>query len=289
MRRGGGWRRGLGIAAGLALVCASTAGAEVGRIVSLAPSLTESVFALGLGDRLVGVSTYCDYPAEARRIDRVGTFLTPNVEAIVAKRPDLVLVVPSPGNRMPVDSLQRLGLEVRVFDPNRIAEVEQMLMALGRELDREQRARALVAELKSRREALRARLAGAPPRKVLMVLGQTPLVAVGSETLPDELIRLAGGLNVAAAASGPWPRLSLEFAIASAPEVIIDTTMGDEERAGAAPSSDFWKAFPVIPAVRHGRIYGYRQYELLRPGPRIIDALEDLARYIHPERFEGGG
>jgi ABC-type hemin transport system substrate-binding protein len=87
------------------------------RIVSLAPSLTETVFALGLGDRLVGVSVYCDYPPEAQRIDRVGTFITPNVEAIVAKRPDVILAVPSPGNRSPVESLERLGFKVVVVDP----------------------------------------------------------------------------------------------------------------------------------------------------------------------------
>jgi iron complex transport system substrate-binding protein len=110
-------------------------------------------------------------------------------------------------------------------------------------------------------------------------------VAVGTGTFQDELIRMARGINLAVAAGGVWPRLSIEFAIAAAPEVIIDTTMGNEERAGAEAAMEFWKAFPTIPAVRDRRVYGYKAYQLLRPGPRIAEAYEAIARFIHPERF----
>jgi ABC-type Fe3+-hydroxamate transport system substrate-binding protein len=106
--------------------------AEVQRIVSLAPSVTETVFALGMGDKLVGVSVYCDYPPQAQRIDRVGNFLTPNIEAIVAKHPDVVIAVPSPGNQNPVEALRRLGLTVVVVEPNTIAEIEDSLVTIGR-------------------------------------------------------------------------------------------------------------------------------------------------------------
>lgn len=258
---------------------------EVMRIVSLAPSVTETIFALGLGDRLVGVSVYCDYPPGVEKIDRVGTFLTPNVEAIVAKRPDIIIAVPTPGNQDPVEALRRLGFKVVLVDPNSVAEIEESLVTIGRAVGHEAQGRALASRLEARIAAVRARVADAPQRKVLMVVGHTPLIAVGTGTFQDELIRMARGINLAATAGGAWPHLSIEFAIATAPAVIIDTTMGNEESAGAKAAMAFWSAFPTLPAVRDGRVYGYKAYQLLRPGPRIAEALETIARFIHPERF----
>ena len=259
--------------------------AEVQRIVSLAPSVTETVFALGLGDRLVGVSVYCDYPPEVEKIDRVGTFLMPNVEAIVAKRPDVVIAVPSPGNQNSVETLTRLGIKVLVVNPNTIAEIKESLVTIGRTVGHEAEGRALVARIDDRLAVVRSRLADALERKVLMVVGQTPLIAVGAGTFQNELIHMARGINLAAAAGGSWPHLSIEYAIAAAPEVIIDTTMGNEERTGAGAALAFWGAFPTIPAVRDHRVYGYREYQLLRPGPRIAEAFEAIARFVQPERF----
>jgi iron complex transport system substrate-binding protein len=265
----------------------ASATAEPMRIVSLAPSVTETVFALGLGDRLVGVSTFCDYPPAAEHVDRVGTFLTPNVEAIIAKRPDVVIAVPSPGNQDGVESLRRVGVKVVTVDPNTVEEIKQSLVTIARILGHEDRGRALVAAIDGRIDAVRRRLAGVTPRKVLMIVGQTPLIAVGPGTFQDELIRMARGVNLAAEAGNPWPHLSLEFVIAAAPEAIIDTTMGNEERAGAEAALAFWNAFPSIPAVRERRVSGYKAYPLLRPGPRIAEAFEMIARFIHPERFAG--
>ena len=272
------------LAAALCVLPANLHADEPRRIISLAPSVTETIFALGLGDRLVGVSIYCDYPPAAATIDRVGTFLTPNIERIVAKHPDLVIAVPSPGNQNPVQALERLGLRVVVVDPHTLVEIKDSIVTIGRELGHEASAHVLVAEIDRRMEAVRAQVTDAPERKVLMVVGQTPLIAVGSGMFQDELIRMARGVNVAAPA-GAWPHLSLEFAIAAAPEVIIDTTMGNEERAGASAAMAFWSAFPTIPAVKDRRVYGYKAYQLLRPGPRIADAFEAIAHFIHPERF----
>lgn len=278
------FRRGV---ASLALVaCAATAVAqEPQRIVSLAPSLTETVFALGLGDRLVGVSVYCDYPPEALRIDRVGTFITPNIEAIVASKPDVILAVPSPGNRSPVESLEQLGFKVLVVDPLTLEGIKESLLTIGSRLGREARARELTAVIERQIESVRATLRGAPRRKVLMVVGQTPLIVAGAATVQDELIEIAGGINLGAAAGKAWPHVSIEYAIAAAPEVIIDSTMGSEVRAGEDGAIAFWNAFPTIPAVKERRIFGYKAYELLRPGPRIGEALEVIARFVHPERF----
>ncbi len=260
---------------------------EPQRIVSLAPSLTETVFALGLGDRLVGVSAYCDYPPEAQRIARVGTFITPNVEAIVSKKPDVILAVPSPGNRSPVESLERLGFKVTIVDPLTLDGIKESLIVIGSRLGRESKARELVAQIDSQIDSVRVRLAGVAKRKVLMVVGQTPLIVAGGATVQDELIQLAGGINLGAAAGKDWPHVSIEYAISSAPDVIIDSTMGSEVRD--EDSAKFWKAFPMIPAVKEGRIFGYKAYEVLRPGPRIGEALGVIARFVHPERFVSDG
>lgn len=265
---------------------ASAGAADPTRVVSLAPSVTETVFALGAGDRLVGVSVYCDYPPEVEKIDRVGTFLTPNVEAILAKKPDLVIAVPSPSNQSPVEMLQRLGLHVLVVDPNSIAEIKSSILAIGRALGREPRATELVAGIDQQIAAVEARLGEAPKRKALMVVGHTPLIAAGAHTLQDELIRLGHGTNLAAAVGNGWPRISIEHVIASNPQVIIDTTMGNEALPGEEGAMQFWKAYATIPAVREKRINGQGAYVLLRPGPRVGEAAEVMARLIHPERFQ---
>ncbi|HYD49525.1 MAG TPA: helical backbone metal receptor [Terriglobales bacterium] len=273
------------VATCLALAAQAPAQAPPQRIISLAPSVTETVFALGMGDRLVGVSVYCDYPPEVTKLDKVGTFLTPNVEAILTKRPDLVLVVPSPGNHSPVEELQRLGLRVVVVDPGSLAEIKHSFATIGSALGREAAAGELAVRLDRQIESVTARLAAAPLRKVLMVVGQTPLIAAGRDTVQDELITLARGINVAARAGSGWPHLSIELAISAAPEVIIDSTMGNEVRVGAGAAESFWNQFATIPAVRHRRVVGFRAYEVLRPGPRIGDALERIAHFIHPERI----
>jgi len=255
------------------------------HIVSLAPSVTETLFALGAGDEVVGASVYCDYPPEAARIDRVGNFLAPNIEAIVAKHPDLVIVVPSPANQSPVESLRRLGLEVLVVDPDSVAEIEASILTIGRAVGREAAAQKVVAGIEKKIAATREKLRDAVERRVLMVVGLTPLIAAGGHTVQDELIRMAHGVNIAAEAGGGWPHISIEFALAGAPEVIIDTTMGNEERAGSSGAGRFWSTFPQLPAVRDKRVHGFKEYQLLRPGPRIAEAFETMARFIQPERM----
>jgi iron complex transport system substrate-binding protein len=119
-----------------------------------------------------------------------------------------------------------------------------------------------------------------------LLVGRSPFVAAGADTYQDELVTRGGGTNVAAAGRQAWPNLSLEFIVAQAPQVIIDASMGSEEAADRGASLAFWSDFPTIPAVRDQRIYGYRAYQLLHPGPRVVETLEMVARFIHPERFE---
>jgi iron complex transport system substrate-binding protein len=257
---------------------------RVESIVSLAPSVTEILFALGVGDRVVGVSTYCDYPERAKHIDQVGNFLQPNVELILRKQPDLVIAVPSPANRVPVESLNDLGLRVLVVDPDGIAEIYAAIGSIAAAVGEVSEGERLVRDIRARVDRVTGRLAGAPRRRVLMLVGRSPLIAAGSGTYQNELIVLARGTNVAADAGSAWPNLSLELIIAAAPEVIIDAGMGSEEEDTQSGRA-YWQKFSTIPAVRAGRLFGYGVYELLRPGPRIAETLEMVARFIHPEQF----
>jgi iron complex transport system substrate-binding protein len=254
------------------------------RIVSLAPSVTETLFALGAGAQVVGVCTFCDFPQEVERVDRIGSYLTPNVEAIVAKAPDVVIGVP-PNSPEAVAALRRAGLKVVIVEVDTVAQIEAAVRTIADEAGHGGQGEVLLTALQARMAAVKARLAGAPPRRVLMVVGQNPLIAVGSGIFLNELIAQAQGINIAANTGQQWPRLSLEFVVAQQPDVIIDGSMGSEEKT-EAELFGVWRNFPMLPAVRSGRLYGRRSYTLLRPGPRLAEGFEELARLIHPERFQ---
>lgn len=269
----------------LVALFAAPAAAAPERIISLTPSVTEMLFALGLGERVIGVSTYCDYPPEAERIERVGTFLQPNVERILARHPDLVIAVPSPGNRAGVERLQELGLNVLVVNPERISEILAAIRTIADATGVPEAGTQLIAKIEADLAAVERRLAGAPEVRTLLLVGRAPLIAAGPGTFQDDLITRAHGRNVAGGTGRTWAPVSLEFIVAQAPEVIIDAGMGNEEAPDHAAALAFWDPFPTIPAVRDKRIHGYRAYELLRPGPRVAQTLETVARFIHPERF----
>lgn len=254
------------------------------RIVSLAPSVTETLFALGAGDLLVGICSFCDFPQEVERIDRIGSYAMPNVEAIIAHAPDVVLGVP-PNSPEVIAALRRTGLRVVVVQVDTIAQIENAIRSIAREVGRALEGERLLAAMRQQIAEIQARLVGAPQRRVLMLVGQNPLIAVGSGIFLDELISLAHGVNIANATGQQWPRLSLEFAIAQQPEVIIDGSMGSEEK-DKEPRLGIWRNFPALPAVQEKRVYGRHSYSLLRPGPRLAEAFEEIARFIHPERFQ---
>ncbi len=254
------------------------------RIVSLAPSVTETLFAVGAGEEVVGVSELSDFPPEARRVDRVGSYLKPNVEAVVAHRPDVVIAVPSPGNREAVESLAELGLQVVVVEEGpTLDDIFASIERIANEAGRPAMGRELIVRLRNQVEAVRRRVAPLRRVRVLMIVGENPLIAVGDQNLLDELLRFAGAQNVAAGL-GRWPRLSVELLVKSSPEVIVDSSMGDE--AGGAGS--FYDDLGLA-AAGNGRVYTIRIDEVLRPGPRVGEGLERLARLIHPEAFDAEG
>jgi iron complex transport system substrate-binding protein len=255
------------------------------KVVSLAPSVTETVFALGLGGRLVGVTNHCDYPPEARRIANIGGFMNPSVEAILAKRPELVIGVSGATDPAKARELERFGLRVILLSLSSVREILKTMRDVGAVLGNTAAGEKLAAKIAASLDRVHLQVAGAPTRSTLLVVGLSPLVTVGGSNYIDELITLAGGKNIAGDAAQPWLNLPDEFVIAKGPEVIIEAGMGSER--GSRGKN--WADLRSIPAVREGRVHSYASDKILRPGPRIGEALEEIARLVHPECFERSG
>ncbi len=286
LRRGGSIAGRL--AAGLALAVVgcgespSQEGSLPSRVVALAPSLTEIVYGLGEGDRVVGACAQCDYPEAAVRVPRVGGYLAPSVEAILGVRPDLVLVVPSPGNREAVRTLERAGVRVLVTGDRTLDDLWRAIDSVAEALGIPERGQGMVARVRAELDGVRARVAGLPRRKVLLVVGHRPLIVAGGGTLQDELLRTAGGVNVAADAGEAFPQIPLELVVARAPEVILDAAMGTE-----AGGKGLFASLETVPAVRAGRVVVLAPDAVFRAGPRVGEAARLLATAIHPEAHPG--
>jgi iron complex transport system substrate-binding protein len=267
----------------IALASPDNAAAQV-RIVSLAPSVTETLFALGAGPDVVGVSQYCDYPPQVRDLPRVGSFLTPNLEAIIALRPTLVVGLELSSDVRQIRALNSMGYPVLLVSDDSLQQIETSIEKVGARIDREDEAHRLVAQIRAQIATVQNRLANVKPVRALMLVGHQPIVAVGPDTYLDELMRIARADNIVEAVGEQWPHLSLEFIIAMRPEVILDGAMGTDP----ASSSDFWEKYPTIPAVRDRRVYGYAEDPMLHAGPRVGESLEIIARKIHPEAWGQG-
>ena len=264
----------------LTLAAPANAAARM-RIVSLAPSVTETLFALGAGPDVVGVSQYCDYPPQVRDLPRVGSFLTPNLEAIIALRPTLVVGLELSSDVREIRALNSMGYPVLLVSDDSLQQIENSIEKVGARINRQDDARRLVAQIQSQIAEVRQRLANAKSLRALMLVGHQPIVAVGPGTYLDELMRIARANNIADAVGQQWPHLSMEFMIAMRPEVILDGAMGTD-----SSSSSFWEKYPTIPAVRDHRVYGYAEDPMLHAGPRVGQSLEIIARKIHPEAWD---
>jgi iron complex transport system substrate-binding protein len=252
------------------------------RIISLVPSVTEILFTIGAQDRLVGVTDFCDYPAEARRKPSVGGMLAPSLETMVALKPDLVVATTSGNRHETFDQLARLKIPVYVVNPITVEDVLDLLSRLGRLADRGEAADRAVAALRERIQAVSARVAGRPRPRVLYVLWPDPLIVPARDALVSELIALAGGDSVTADGGQGYPRFSMEAALARNPEVIILASHGSE-RSPLVRSK--WERFSQVPAVAAGRLHTMDGNLMHRYGPRMVDGLETLARLVHPEAF----
>ena len=259
------------------------------RIVSMAPSVTETIFALGLGDRLVGVSRFSNYPPEAAKIASCGGIMDPNIEATVALKPDLVVMLR--GNDSLKPAFARLGINTLVVDHKTVEGVLESMPDIGRVCGDPSGADRIVTDLRNRMDRVRRKTAGLPRPKVLVSIDRKHNVGrlqdgfiVGSDGYFDYMITAAGGQNVFGDQSIRYPVVSTESIIKANPEIIVDIsydTGGDSTSAGAESASD-WRATGVT-AVTTGRVYCLGKDFSVVPGPRFILQLEKLAKLLHPE------
>jgi iron complex transport system substrate-binding protein len=256
------------------------------RIVSLAPSHTETIYALGLSDRLVAVTDYCNYPPEAEEKPSIGGFSTPNIEEVVAMNPDLVLATVIHETEI-IPQLEARGLTVVAVNPTTIDGVIESMTLIGKVTGAEKQAASLVKDMEKRVKAVTdktGKLTGAEKPRVLYIVWHDPLMAAGSGTLHDELMRLAGGINVAGDLSS-YATISLEAVIAANPQVLIaGVGMGTGEDL-PLQFINTEERLASTDARINNRIYGIDTDLVGRPGPRIVEALEQFAGFIHPELF----
>jgi len=249
------------------------------RIVSLSPSNTEILFAIGAGDKVAGVTEYCDFPPEAKKIDRVGGYSTPNIEAIVNKNPDLV--VASYGNgEDSIKRLKELGLTVMVLHPKSLQDVLEGIWLVGKATGYEKNAEELVQELKERINTVKKKSARIPEEekpRVFWLMWYPELWTAGDGTFFDELVRLAGGENIAHDLEG-WKIISKETVLARDPQIIFCSRMGEKQSFLQKVLAD--PQLSQIDAVKNGWVYELEQNIIERPGPRIVVGLEKISYYI---------
>ncbi|NWF56077.1 MAG: cobalamin-binding protein [Syntrophaceae bacterium] len=253
------------------------------RIVSVAPNVTEILFAMGLEDRLVGVSTYCQYPPDALQKEKIGGYINPSLEKIVALRPDLVVGIAEGDLKTFVDKLASLNVPVYITNPRDALEVMTSIQKIGEVTFAPEPARRIVRSMEERVRRVQDRVQGRPRPRVLHILDFNPLISAGKGTFVDDLIRLGGGRNVAEAAVGKYPRFSMEEILLQDPEVILLASMKSGDPL--VKQRRWWQRWKTISAVKQGRIYVLDSDLIHRPSPRMVEGLEQVARAIHPEAF----
>jgi iron complex transport system substrate-binding protein len=261
--------------------------AALKRVVSLAPDLTETIYALGLEEKLAGDTNYCDTPPAAKLKPHVGTAQNPSLEAIIALRPDLVFASTSINRRETVDELARLGLAVYATNPHTVRGVLDSIENLASVMGSAARGQMLAAQLRARLDALAMRLADLPPAHVLFVVWENPLITIGQNTFIADALRWAGAESVILADQN-WPQISSEEVVRLQPDYIVFTSNhsgGSKALLEELRSRQAWKG---LHAVEMGRVLEISD-EIARPSAGLIAAIEQLAREVHPEAFTNSG
>ncbi|MBW1864379.1 MAG: cobalamin-binding protein [Deltaproteobacteria bacterium] len=254
------------------------------RVVSLAPNITEIVYALGQSHRLVGATTYSDYPAEADMLPKVGSYVHLDLERIVFLAPDLCLAIKDGNPIAAISRLESIGIPVYAVDPRDLESVMDTLSRIGRLLQADKQAKQLVQGMRRRIQAVESLVAKTDHRPGLFFqIGISPIVSVGTNTFIHELIVQAGARNLAEG-DIPYPRFSKEQVLGMSPDVIIVTSMA--RKAVFEKIRQDWYQWTNLPAVKNDRIYFKDSGLFDRPSPRLVDALEILVRLIHPEMFK---
>lgn len=255
----------------------------VRRIVSLAPSVTETLFALGADDRLVGVTDFCDYPPEALKKTKVGGSTNPSLEQIVALRPDIVLMTSSANRIQTMNALEGLKIAAYGMDERSVQGVLGSIGRMAEVIGSPDEGKTLVASLQARLAEVHRRLTGVTPARVLFVVWQAPLISVGHDTFLADALRAAGAESVIQTRQD-WPHVSLEEVVHLQPEYIIFAAAHSDEGPEDLASLRAVPAWRELKAVQEGHVVVVSD-AINRPAPRLIDAIEDLARQLHPEAF----
>lgn len=250
------------------------------RIVSLAPHATEMLFAAGAGERVVAVSSYSDHPPEAAERTDIGGYSGPDMEAILAAEPDLVVAWAEGNPRGPVRRLRELGVPVFVSDPRDLADIPAELRALGRLAGTGETAEAAATDFTRRLDALREAHQGAVPLRVFYAIWDRPLMTLSRGHPVTEVMELCGGVNVFADAEGASPRISEEAVLAAEPEVIIAGGMGQEQPEWL----ERWRRWPELPAVANENLFFIKPDILQRTGPRLVEGAERLCAVLDQAR-----
>jgi iron complex transport system substrate-binding protein len=253
------------------------------RIVSLAPSLTETVYALGLQDRLVGDTDYCDYPPDAQKKQKVGGAINPSLEEIAHLRPDLVLVTRHLNTLDTVHSLDALGIPSYATDPRNVDEIVASAKRLGDVLGAPEAGAALAEDLQHRLDVLRQKIGTLPPRRVLFVVWSDPLISIGKDTFIADALRRAGAVSIIDSKQD-WPQVNLEEVAHLQPEVLVFADSHSETTAQHLDVLATRPAWRILNAVRD-RNFAVISEAVNRPAPRIVTAIEELAEKLHPEAF----
>lgn len=272
------------------LFVAAASAAPPQRIVSTAPSITEMLYAVGLGDRVVGVTTYCHYPPDARAKPKIGTYTEPNLERIASLKPDLVVIQKNPIRL--AGKLQALKLNVLEVSHDSIDEVYVSIQRIADAGGVGAKGRALVASMKQQLADVRNRTATRPRRRMMFVVGRAPnaiedVIAVGRASYLNGIVETAGGDNIFKDAVAPYPKVGMEDVLARNPEVIVDMgDMSDTERVTDEQKRSvvaLWGRYPTLAAVREHRVFAVASDIFTVPGPRMVDAARAFARMLHPE------
>jgi len=257
------------------------AGNNEQRIISLAPATTEILFSLGLTEEIVGVSTFCNYPPAAMNKEKIGTFSQPDMEKILFLKPDIIFAA-GLEQAVIVEKLRQLGLEVYVSDPSSMAELFQSISDIGALTHREEEARRLIDTMKSRIETIKRYVRHIPQDrrpKVFIEVWHSPLISVGRASFVDELISLAGGINIASDSPRAYSYFSPEQVIGRNPDYIILGHRSEDADLDAVKNRLGWNG---LAAVRNNCVYNDINPDLfLRPGPRLVDGLEEIHKRLY--------
>ena len=255
------------------------------KIISLAPSITESLFALGLDEEILAVTDFCNYPNAALTKPKIGGFVNPSIEMILSLKPDLVIATKDGNRRETIQRLNDLGLSVYVINPKGFDGVMMTIQHIGEVVGRRDEARNIVTMMRTKRENMLALTQFLPKPKVFFQVGEAPIITVGRETLANDLIHLAGGRSISEDEVISYPHYSIETIMLKAPEVIIISSM--ESKRDYLNSVKKWQNWQSIPAVKKNAIYVVDSNLVDRPSPRIGEGLETIVRMIHPEAIRG--